>query len=363
MIDPVQLSSSSKFLLCLFFVFFLPEKTVHAALSEQMQVGIRISPPFVIREPDGSLSGLSIELWRHIAGELDLSYQFKEMSLPELLEAVKSKRIDAAVAAMTVTADREALMDFTHPFHSSGLGIAVPAQQSNLLKNVLDAVFSIAFFQALMGLALVLGIIAFCLWILERKANPSQFGGPPLKGLGAGFWWSAVTMTTVGYGDKAPITFWGRLLAIIWMFSSVITISGFTATIASVFTVQQIHGSIRGPQDLHGHTIGTVKGSTGEKYAQRHALGNRSQNSPEDALRALIQGKTAAVVYDLPILRYITKEYYGDQITVLPQAFERQDYAIALPQESELREKINGALLRYIVSPEWQLQLSRYLGN
>lgn len=363
MIDSAVISKIPQCVCYLLIALLLHSQAAFAASSKTLQVGIRVSPPFVIREPDGFVSGLSIELWRHIADELDLSYEFKEMSLPELLDAVKNQEIDAAVAAMTVTADREAIMDFSHPFHSSGLGIAVPAQQTNLIANVFDAIFSVEFFQALLGLGLVLGIIAFCLWLLERKANPSQFGGTPLKGLGAGFWWSAVTMTTVGYGDKAPVTFCGRLLAIVWMFASVITISGFTAAIASVFTVQQIHGNIKGPQDLYGHIVGTVAGSTGEKYAQERLLNLQSQDDPEHALSALVQGKVAAVVYDLPILRYITKRNYGHQITVLPQAFERQDYAIALPAKSELREDINRALLRYIVSQEWQQHLSRYLGN
>ena len=176
MIDSAVTSKAPQFLICLLIAFFLTSKTAIAEPPKTLQVGIRISPPFVIREPDGTLSGLSIELWRHIANQLHLTYEFKEMSLPELLQAVKTQQIDAAVAAMTVTADREASMDFSHPFHSSGLGIAVPAQQSNPLKNVLEAVFSLAFLQALMGLALVLGIIAVCLWLLERKANSSLHG-------------------------------------------------------------------------------------------------------------------------------------------------------------------------------------------
>ena len=38
------------------------------------------------------------------------------------------------------------------------------------------------------------------IWILERRKNPEHFSPIPVKGLGSAFWWSAVTMTTVGYG-------------------------------------------------------------------------------------------------------------------------------------------------------------------
>ena len=38
------------------------------------------------------------------------------------------------------------------------------------------------------------------------------------------FWWAAVTMTTVGYGDKTPVTTGGRIVGLVWMFTSVIVI-------------------------------------------------------------------------------------------------------------------------------------------
>ena len=42
-----------------------------------------------------------------------------------LVDGVAAKKIDIAVAALTVTAAREAMMDFTAPFFAMGLGIAV----------------------------------------------------------------------------------------------------------------------------------------------------------------------------------------------------------------------------------------------
>lgn len=49
-----------------------------------------------------------------------------------------------------------------------------------------------------------------------------MYGGRPIKGLGQAVWWAAVTMTTVGYGDKAPKTLGGRVVAVAWMLASIV---------------------------------------------------------------------------------------------------------------------------------------------
>ncbi|WP_367182700.1 ion channel [uncultured Christiangramia sp.] len=35
-----------------------------------------------------------------------------------------------------------------------------------------------------------------------------------IEDIGSGFWWAGVTMITIVYGDKAPVTFWGRAIAL-----------------------------------------------------------------------------------------------------------------------------------------------------
>ena len=68
-------------------------------------------------------------------------------------------------------------------------------------------------------------------------------GGMTIHGLepetaetvGDGVWWAAATLSTVGYGDIAPTTLAGRLLAVVIMVVGVGTFAALTATIASLF--------------------------------------------------------------------------------------------------------------------------------
>jgi len=53
-------------------------------------------------------------------------------------------------------------------------------------------------------------------------------------------WWSLVTITTVGYGDLYPETFWGRIIGIVFIFMGFIIFSTFTAFIASNFIDKKV---------------------------------------------------------------------------------------------------------------------------
>jgi ABC-type amino acid transport substrate-binding protein len=326
-------------------------------------VGTKEAPPFAFKRRDGSWTGISIELWRAIAAELGYRYDWRETDLPGLIDGVRKGRFDAAVAALTVTPEREAELDFTHPFHVSGLAIAVRGKEGTAWLAVFDQLLSLAFLKVLLTLAGLLFVVATLVWIFERRANPEQFGGSLPHGIGAGFWWSAVTMTTVGYGDKAPRTVGGRIVALVWMFTALIVISSFTAAITTTLTIGSLQGAIHGPDDLAHTRIGSVPGSTSAGYLDWRQLPFNSFDTPEAALTALAAGEVDAVVYDAPILRYEVRQQYGDRVTVLPGVFERQYYAIALPSGSRLREPINQVLLRRIERPEWQSLLQRYLGG
>ncbi len=333
------------------------------AEAKTLIVGTKSTPPFVITSAAGNYSGISIDLWRRMAEDLHYTYKFEERDLNELLAGLQDGSLDLAVAAITVTADREKVIDFTQPFYSTGLSIAVsPANRKNWVY-ALKRFLSPQFLRVAGSLALLLLIVGVLVWLVERKRNPDQFGGGAASGIGSGFWWSAVTMTTVGYGDKAPRTIPGRLLGLIWMFAGIIIISSFTAAITTTLTLTTLESKISGPADLPKVRVGTVEGTASTDYLNERHIRYRGFATLDEALNAVADNRLDAVVYDAPILQYMAETDYKGRIYVLPRTFSRQDYAIGLPQGSHLREPLNRALLEITSEPIWHTILERYLGK
>lgn len=309
--------------------------------SPVLRVGTKVSPPFVVRRPDGRLDGPSIRLWRELADELGRDYELEERPLEELLSGLRDGSLDVSIAAITVTAERERTVDFSHPYHTAGLAIAAERRHQSVWSTVLATVFSRSLLELVGFLAIVQLAVGVLVYLLERRTNP-QFSEGTARGVFAGFWWSTVTMTTVGYGDKAPVTIAGRLVALAWMLCSVVIIASFTASAASRLTVAELEAELSGPDDLVRVRVGVVGGTTGEQYARGAGLDFSRFATAGDAVQALAAGELDAVVHDAPLLEQLTPQD-GD-LVVLPARFQRQDYAIAFPEGSPLREPVNRIL-------------------
>src|SRR5215471_13384702 len=159
--------------------------------TQKLIVGVKEAPPFAIKQADNTWSGLSIELWQAIAMDLQLSYTWRETDLPGLLQGVADGSLDVAVAALTITPERERLLDFTQPFYITGLGIAVPAQPASGRFTVVRRILARPFLEIIAFLGLMLLGVWPLIWLCERRHIPHQFGGGVFHGLRAGVWWAA----------------------------------------------------------------------------------------------------------------------------------------------------------------------------
>ncbi|HTV47472.1 MAG TPA: transporter substrate-binding domain-containing protein [Phycisphaerae bacterium] len=328
-------------------------------------VGTDQSPPFVIYDPkDGTFSGLTIELWKNIARQLGYQYKFRYYEqFDQLLQDTAAGKIDVALSSITVNAQRQQLMDFTEPYFATGLSIAVPIKHENTWLVAARELITPHFLELFAAVGLLLLGSGSLMWLLERKINQSEFRRRMLPGIGDGIWWSAQTMTSVGYGDIVPRTFSGRLVGLFWMFSSVVIISSFTAAITSALTVQNLAGPVVSAADLSHVKVGTIgPGTTSIDYLQQQGIHPIIFLHITDALKALQAGQVDAVVYDTPLLQYQIQKDFPDSLRILPGLLRIQYYALAMPSNNPLRREINFAVLREIYSPDWQTLLTQYLG-
>jgi voltage-gated potassium channel len=73
-------------------------------------------------------------------------------------------------------------------------------------------------------------IAAVQMTIFERDAD-----GANIKNFGDGIWWAFVSVTTVGYGDKYPVTAAGKLLAVALLILGISLLATITASVATSF--------------------------------------------------------------------------------------------------------------------------------
>ena len=327
-------------------------------LNKKLVIGITETPPFVEKRPQG-YAGMSIASWKMVNEQLQIPYEFREYkNLAALLKAIENSEVDFSVNPITVTDQRMKKMDFSQPYFISHTSVA-KKKESTFLKHIKN-LFSWNFFSIIGLLLLVIFIFGFLVWLFERKRNHEEFGGN-LKGIMQGFWWSAVTMTTVGYGDKSPRTLGGRIIGLIWMFMAVIIISSFTAGIASSLTVKSINEEITNIQDLERFDVATVESSSSQELLDLYNIENKLVNNGVEGLEAVLNEETKLFVYDEPILKFeIERMDLSNDLEILGQSLKKDYYSYAFPKDSELLKTINPVLIRTLKSMEWATLVKDY---
>jgi polar amino acid transport system substrate-binding protein len=331
--------------------------------DRELVVGTKVAPPFSLKDADGKWTGISIDLWRQIAQNLHVRFRLvEEPAVQKLIDATSRGDYDLSVAAITITAERERMVDFSQPFYDTGLGIAVSVSNVSVWREIVRTMTSFGFLQAagaLIGISLLVGSL---IWLFERRHN-EDFGGHPVQGLGASIWWSAEAMTQASTGHRGPKTMAGRALAIIWMVVSIITIAVFTASVTSALTTRQMRGLVNGVEDLPTVRVGTLAGSATVGFLEGERIRHRKFDQVVDGLRALQSGSIDAFVYDKPLLAWTVQQQFANSVEVLDVDFEPQSYGMAMPLDSKYRKVIDVAILEAIRDQTWKRTLFRYLGE
>lgn len=350
----------SLYIILVFFFFSAaakPQDTVVNS-SEKIRIGLTEAPPFVVKDND-EFSGVSLSSWQLVNRELDAAYEFVEYpSLQRLLDAVEAGEVDLSINPITVTDQRMQNMAFSQPYFISHTGIA--KKKGSSTWRYLTNIFSWNFISAILILVGVIFIFGFLVWVFERRTNEEEFG-PGTKGILQGFWWSAVTMTTVGYGDKSPRSLGGRIVGFIWMFMAIIMISTLTAGIASSLTVQNMQDEINSVQDLNGFDVTTIESSSAQELLDLYNINSDKVPNAAAGIEALLQDNTSLLIYDQPLLSYlIEQQELEDELEVLPKTLKKDYYSYSFPKDSKLVDSINPLLISTLKTMEWNNLIKDY---
>ena len=108
------------------------------------------------------------------------------------------------------------------------------------------------FFYVCVIILVLLLLSSFLVWRFEYAGSSSS----SIRTFWEGIWWAVVTVTTVGYGDKVPVTPYGRIVGIMLIGTGFTLLSVFTGLVASLFVEDRLKGA-KGLKQIktHGHIV------------------------------------------------------------------------------------------------------------
>ena len=311
--------------------------------AQDIRVATVEREPFSVMTNDG-LQGFSIDLMNSVMEDLGQTADYVVYdSFAEMLTAVETGEVDAAIANISVTAEREARMDFSQPMFDSGIQVMVPAEQ-NMSSSVFSALFTREIgIAVLSALALLFGG-GMLMWVFERKVQP-YFDRPLKDAPFPAFWWALNLVVNGGFEERMPQSRPGRFFAVGMVISSLFIVSIFVAQITAALTINAISENIQDLNDLDGRRIGTIEGSTSAAFLNLRDLSHRGFEDTEDMFQEFEAGGVEAIVFDSPILAYYVAERSNGDARLLDRVYRAENYGIAFPSDSALRERVDRVLL------------------
>ncbi|GMI89253.1 GLUTAMATE RECEPTOR 2.7, glutamate receptor 2.7 [Hibiscus trionum] len=315
-----------------------------------------------------SVQGYSIDIFEAVMAKMPypVPFEFVPFVTPErkaagsyndLVAQVYNRNYDAVVGDITIVANRSLIVDFTLPYTESGVSMLVPIRDKKK-KNAW------VFLQPLTSdLWITSGcffvFIGFVVWILEHRIN-TDFRGPPAHQVGTSFWFSFSTM--VFAQREKVVSNLARFVVIIWCFVVLILTQSYTASLASLLTVQQLQPTVTDINELlkRRESIGLLNGS----FVEGILLGlkfDKSQlryyGSPEELHELFVKGSAnggiSAALEEIPYIKLFLSKYCGKFTTVEP-TFNTDGFGFVFPKGSPLVADISRGILNVTQGDEME---------
>ncbi|MEC4815795.1 MAG: transporter substrate-binding domain-containing protein [Scytonema sp. PMC 1069.18] len=324
------------------------DRTSLPETQKKLRVGVTGAAPFVTQN-GSQFQGISLDIWREVTKSAELDYELiPQPNVPASLDGLLKGNLDVVIGPLSITAERRQKVQFTQPFFIAEIGVLLPGKRPSLWSRF-QPFFGTAALSSIGFLCFSLFVVGNLIWLAERRHNSEQFPKTYLSGVGNGMWFALVTLTTVGYGDRAPTTKAGRFITGVWMIVTLITVSSLTAGLASAFTLSLSNLSserFQNPEDLRGARIAVISGTTGVQWGKYYRARLIEIENLEQAIDLLQEGQADGFIFDRPALEYYLKQSPKLNLRLAEFYVARENYGFALPLRSPLVQKLDVALLK-----------------
>ncbi|KAL1473552.1 hypothetical protein MTO96_021921 [Rhipicephalus appendiculatus] len=325
--------------------------TKYAAVT-LLRVTTVVQPPFVVlrNTSDGEIQfeGYCIDMLDEI--KKILKFEYSIYLVPDntfgslnndtqewngMIRELVDKNADIALGPLSVTAERETVVDFTVPYYDL-VGISIlmkrPAVKSSLFK------FLTVLEESVWGCILAAYFFtSFLMYIFDRlspysyRNNKEKYADDEDKrdfSLKECLWFCMTSLTPQG-GGEAPRNLSGRLVAATWWLFGFIIIASYTANLAAFLTVSRLETPIESLEDLakqYRIKYAPQNGTATMTYFERMAgIENKFYDiwknmSLDDTLSDEDRAKLA--VWDYPVSDKYTKMWWTMKEAGLPADFE-----------------------------------------
>lgn len=262
-------------------------------------------PPYIYKDDKtGEVSGIFPKVLKRLVSECCdrdpsstdpnaaieecVKLNFSEIASNDSEVVKKNIDLNGTVMSMPIYGDMKDVTFQSHPFYpvveSPGVVFIVKKEDSsNAAQAVMEAVFQ--GWPVLLLTLIMAALSGIVVWALDTYWNPEEFPRSFFKGTWEGFWWAFVSMTTVGYGDRAPRSVLARTFAFIWVLIGLVIISIFTATVTTSLTAISLSNEIK----LYGSDVVALKNTEEQRLGVRNNAKVSEKNAVRDLRDAVIK--------------------------------------------------------------------------
>ncbi|KAF3778141.1 Glutamate receptor 2-8 [Nymphaea thermarum] len=271
-----------------------------------------------VQDSAPKITGYSIDVFKDVVKALPyaLPYEFvpygnktgdNDWPYDVLIDQIYNKLYDGLVGDVTIIGSRSKLVDFTLPYSDSGVSMIVPVKATNRKKaGVFLEPLTPQLWWVSASFFVFTGIV---IWALEHRINPN-FRGPPSEQIGLIFYYAFSTMV-FAHTERLASNL-ARVVVVIWVFVVLILTSSYTASLASILTVQQFQPEATDLQALinQGQKIGYQSGSfVKDMLKMKNARDEQivALSTDQEYADALLNETVAAIVDEIPYIKVFPK--------------------------------------------------------